>query len=171
MPDNRSVRRAIKGCCQRVVEAQPEAACSGLARCDRRPGASQCPGRKSGKRVHAIGRTRDGQTKTLAAAKKSGKPIAFRLSTGDTADLRNDETVIETLPDGALVIADHAFEADRCRVAIIALGAVPKIPPKTQLRCKSCLSPALSFTRNAIEGLLCRLQDVPRVATRSSCSP
>jgi hypothetical protein len=69
---------------------------------------------KGGARAIAIGRTRGGRTSKIhAAANQAGKPIAFHLSGGNTADLRGGETPIEAVPEGALVIADRAFDADR----------------------------------------------------------
>ena len=60
------------------------------------------------------GPPRGGRTSKIhAAANQAGKPIAFHLSGGNTADLRGGETLIEAVPEGALVIADRAFDADR----------------------------------------------------------
>ena len=53
------------------------------------------------------GPPRGGRTSQIhAAANQAGKPIAFHLSGGNTADLRGGETPIEAVPEGALVIAD-----------------------------------------------------------------
>jgi transposase len=46
------------------------------------------------------------------------------------------------------------------------MPAVPPIPPKANRRRKSCFSPTLYRSRNAIERILCRLKDFRRVATR-----
>ena len=43
---------------------------------------------------------------------------------------------------------------------------MPNIPPKANRRWKSCFSPALYRSRNAIERMFCRLKDFRRVATR-----
>jgi transposase len=99
-------------------------------------------------------------TKIHAAANQGGKPIAFHLSGGNTAYLRSGEVLIEAVAEGALVIADRAFDADRFR------RAVPTIPPKANRRWKSCFSPALYRGRNAIERMFCRLKDFRQVATR-----
>jgi transposase len=147
----------------------------GLAGCDLRQGASQRRGwgdRRSAKgqreeRAQAIGRSRGGwTTKIHAAANQRGKPIAFDLSGGNTADLRGGEALIEAIPEGTVAIADRAFDADRFRRAIEARGAVPNIPPKANRRRKSCFSPTLYRGRNAIERMFCRLKDFRRVATR-----
>jgi transposase len=82
------------------------------------------------------------------------------------ADLRGGEALIEVVPEGALVIADRAFDADLFRRAIEARAAVPNIPPKANRRQKSCFSPALYRSRNAIERMVCRLKEFRRVATR-----
>jgi len=105
-------------------------------------------------------------TKIHAAAHPSGKPIGFHLSGGNTADLHGGEALIEAVPEGTLVIADRAFDADRFRRALKARGAVPNISPKANRRWKSGFSPTLYRGRNAIERIICRLKDVRRVATR-----
>jgi hypothetical protein len=49
----------------------------------------------------------------------------------------------EAVAEGAVVIADRAFDADRFRRAIEARDAVPTIPPEANRRWKRCFSPAL----------------------------
>jgi len=139
----------------------------GVAGCHLCQGTPQCFRCQRGEHAQAIGRSRGGRTtKIHAAANQVGKPIAFLLSGGNTADLRGGEALIEAIPEGALVIADRAFDADRFRRAIEARGAVPNIPPKANRRWKACFSPVLYRGRNAIERMFCRLKDFRRVATR-----
>jgi transposase len=124
------------------------------------------PRAEKGERVHAIGRSRGGRTtKIRAAANQGGTPIAFHLSGGNTADLRGGEVLIEAVAEGAVVIPDRAFDADRFRRAIEARDAVPTIPPKANRRWKRCFSPPLYRGRNAIARMFCRLKDFRRVAT------
>jgi transposase len=139
----------------------------GAAGCDLREGAPQRLERETKECAQAIGRSRGGRTtKIHAAANQGGKPIAFHLSGGSTADFHGSETLIEAVPEGALVIADRAFDADRFRSAIEARGAVPNIPPKANRRWKGCVSPTRYRGRNAIERMFCRLKVFRRVATR-----
>ncbi len=95
-----------------------------------------------------------------------GEPIVLHLSGGNTADLRGGTTPIGTIPEGASVIADRAFDADRFRRAIEARGAVPTIPPGANRRWRSCFGPAPCRSRNAIGRMACRPRDFRRVATR-----
>ncbi|MCC7425669.1 MAG: IS5 family transposase [Alphaproteobacteria bacterium] len=167
---NRYVRWAIKGVWRRLFEALATAGgppAEVLLDATYAKAHRSASGGKGGKHAQAIGRSRGGRTtKIHAAANQGGKPIAFHLSGGNTADLRGGEALIDAVPEGALVIADRAFDADRFRRSIEARGAVPNIPPKTNRRWKSCFSPALYRNRNAIERMFCRLKDFRRVATR-----
>ena len=45
-------------------------------------------------------------------------------------------------------------------------GAMPNIPPKATRIWKSCFSPVLYKSRNAIERMFSRLKDFRRIATR-----
>jgi len=174
---------AIKGVWRRLFEALAAAggpAEGSVAGCDLCEGAPQRLGRKRGGSAQAIGRLggthrgrlrwgplRGGRTtKIHAAAHPSGTAIEFHLSGGNTADLRGGEALIEAVPEGTLVIADRTFDANRFRRALKARAAVPNIPPKANRRQKSCFSPALYRSRNAVERMFCRLKDFRRIATR-----
>jgi hypothetical protein len=62
---------------------------------------TEAPRAERGEHAQAIGRTRGGRTSKIhAAANQAGKPIAFHLSGGNTADLRGGETPIEAVPRG-----------------------------------------------------------------------
>jgi hypothetical protein len=70
----------------------------------------------SGGRATHRGKPRWGdgrRTKIHAALNKAGKPIAFVSLGAETADLRSGEALIEAVAQGALGIADRAFDADR----------------------------------------------------------
>lgn len=45
-------------------------------------------------------------------------------------------------------------------------GSVPNIPPKSNRKWKSCFSPFLNRSRNAIERMFGRIKDFRRIATR-----
>jgi transposase len=126
---NRFLRWAIKGVWRRLFEALAAAggppaevlrdatdakahrsASGGKGGSTRRPSG----GRGTHRGKPRWGPPRGGRTSKIhAAANQAGKPIAFHLSGGNTADLRGGETPIELFPEGALVIADRAFDADR----------------------------------------------------------
>ena len=167
---NRFVRWAAKGVWQRVFRALAASggpASRAPARQQPRQGPSQRRGWKRGERAQAIGRSRGGRTtKIHAAANQAGKPIAVHLSGGNAADLRGGEALIEAVFEGALVIADRAFAADRPPTRSRSPRRGAAHPAKANRRQKSCFSPALSRSRNAIERMACRLKDLRRIATR-----
>ena len=74
--------------------------------------------------------------------------------------------MLADLPQGVIVLADKAYDADAIRRLIHERGAVPNIPFKTNRRWKGCFSPFLYKGRNAIERMFCRLKDFRRIATR-----
>ena len=126
---NRFVRWRAKGVWQRVFRALARAGgppaelfarqqpCEGPSqRRGWKRGSARKPsgGRGTHRGKPRWGPPRGGRTSKIhAAANQAGKPIAFHLSGGNTADLRGGETPIEAVPEGALVIADRAFDADR----------------------------------------------------------
>jgi transposase len=132
---NRYVRWAIKGVWQRISETL--AAAGGppakvmLDATYAKAHRSASSGKGGSGRKRSGGRVVAGPPKIHTAANQGGKPIALHLSGGNTAGLRGDELLIEAVPEGALVIADRAFDADRFRRAIEARSAVPNIPPSS----------------------------------------
>ena len=70
------------------------------------------------------------------------------------------------LPNGALLIADRGYDANRLRDVIAERGAAPNIPPKANRRFKPPFSRVLYRGRNAIERMFGRMKDFRRIATR-----
>ena len=63
--------------------------------------------RKGGANKQAIGRSRGGRTaKIHAVANTSGRRIAFDLTPGQMGDVRSAESLIDSLPKAAQVLAD-----------------------------------------------------------------
>ena len=92
--------------------------------------------------------------------------MAFRLTGGNAADAPQAAQLLADLPEGVIVLADKAYDADAIRRLIEERGAVPNIPFKANRRWKGCFSPFLYKGRNAIERMFCRLKDFRRIATR-----
>ena len=82
------------------------------------------------------------------------------------ADCSAAEALLDHLPLVDLLHADKGYDSDAVRRRIEATGAAPNIPPKTNRRWKSCFSPMLYRSRNAIERMFGRLKDFRRIATR-----
>jgi transposase len=79
------------------------------------------------------------------------RPVAFLLDQLTTADL---------------VQGDKGYDTNAVRRKIEAKGTAPNIPPKVNRRWKSCFSPYLYRSRNAIERMFGRPKDFRRIATR-----
>lgn len=73
---------------------------------------------------------------------------------------------MKRVPAGLLVIADHCYDTNAVRAAIIACGAAPVTPPKVIRRVKPPFSRVLYRARNAIERMFGRLKDLLRAAIR-----
>jgi len=153
-----SVRRL--GCGRRPT-------CRGPARQHARQGASLGRRRKRGASLQAIGVSRGGRnTKVHAVCDGHGRPLTFLLTGGNAADAPQALALLQAVPEGAIVMADKAYDADAIRRFIESRSAVPNIPFKTNRRWKGCFSPFLYRGRNAIERMFCRLKDFRRIATR-----
>lgn len=105
-------------------------------------------------------------TKLHALCDGYGRPLTFRLTGGNAADAPQAIALLEDVPEGAIVLADKAYDADAIRRFIESRSAVPNIPFKANRRWKGCFSPFLYRYRNAIERMFCRLKDFRRIATR-----
>lgn len=105
-------------------------------------------------------------SKLHALCDRSGRPLAFRLTGGNAADAPQAIALLAAVPEGAIVLADKAYDADAIRRFIERRSAVPNIPFKANRRWKGCFSPFLYRGRNAIERMFCRLKDFRRIATR-----
>jgi len=85
------------------------------------------------------------------------------------------EALPEHLPATAKVLhGDKGYDTNSIRHRVEANGTVPNILPKANRTWKSCFSPTLYRTRNAIERMFCRLKDFRRpwlavASTSSSC--
>lgn len=123
--------------------------------------------RKRGEQAQAIGRSRGGRTtKIHALSDGEGRPFAFLLTGGQTADCRAAEALLNLIPPNVIVHADRGYDSNAIRRRIEATGGMPNIPPKANRLWKNCFSPFLYRRRNAIERMFGRLKDFRRIATR-----
>jgi len=94
------------------------------------------------------------------------RPVAFLLTGGQVADCTAADKLLDRLTTADLVHGDKGYDSNAVRRKIEAKGAAPNIPPKVNRRWKSCFSPYLYRSRNAIERMFNRLKDFRRIATR-----
>ena len=122
---------------------------------------------EKGAQAQAIGVSRGGRTtKVHALSDGQGWPLAFLLSAGQAADCRAGLPLLQSLPEGTLVIADRAYDTDVVHRLIEDQGAVPNIPSRVTRRWKSYFSKVHYRNRNAIERMFGRLRDFRHIATR-----
>ena len=115
----------------------------------------------------AIGVSRGGRnTKLHAVCDGHGRPLTFLLTGGNAADAPQVLALLRAVPEGAIVMADKAYDADAIRRFVESRSAVPNIPFKANHRWNGCFTPYLYRGRNAIERMFYRLKDFRRVATR-----
>jgi transposase len=124
-------------------------------------------GRKRGIHQRALGRSRGGFTSKIhCLADARGRPIAFHLTSGEAADCKAYETLIdlsERTP--AALLADKAYDTDDIRNDLRKRQIKAVIPPKSN-RKVLCYNKVLYRERNWIERVLGHLKINRAVATR-----
>ena len=114
-----------------------------------------------------MGRSRGGlTTKIHALADRHGRPVRLALTPGQTHDGQAAAELLAELPEGAVVLADKAYDADAIRALIEAQGAAPNIPARSTRKERFCFSRRLYKARNRIERLFNKLKQFRRIATR-----
>lgn len=114
-----------------------------------------------------MGRSRGGlTTKVHALTDARGLPLELVLTPGQAGDCPVAERLLGRLHEGAIILADKAYDADWLRRQIEAAGAAPNIPAKTNRNWKPCFSASLYRARNRIERFFNKLKHFRRLATR-----
>lgn len=100
-------------------------------------------------------------TMVLAGHWHSGRQAVTRLTH------RKGQRFLADSPDGVIIIADKASDADAIRRLIEVSDLLPNILFKANRRWKGRFSPFLKRRRNAIERMFCGLKDFRCIVTRS----
>ncbi len=96
----------------------------------------------------------------------SGLPVQIELSRGEAHDTPMAELLLDSLPDGADVIADRGYDADWIRELIEDRHCTPVIPPKSN-RCEVIgFSKRKYRKRNLVERCINKLKQFRHIATR-----
>jgi transposase len=86
---------------------------------------------------------------------------------GQVADCEAAKALLDHLPPAARVLhGDKGYDTNPIAQRIEANGTLPNIRLKANRVWKSCFSPVLYRTRNAIERMFCCLKGSRRIATR-----
>jgi transposase len=88
------------------------------------------------------------------------------ISPGEAHDASCADALLNGLENGAVVIADKAYDADNIRAHIRHQGAVPNIPNRSNRKTKYRWTKALYRERNRVERFFNRLKQFRRIATR-----
>ena len=103
-----------------------------------------------------MGRSRGGlTTKIHALADRHGRPVRLALTPGQTHDGQAAAELLAELPEGAVVLADKAYDADAIRALIEAQGAAPNIPARSTR--KRAFASAARSTRHATGSSACSI--------------
>jgi transposase len=88
------------------------------------------------------------------------------LSPGQAHDLTAIPDLIDAVPEGSLMLADKAYDADGFVAVLQARDICPNIPNRSSRKAKRGFFPSLYKMRNAIERYFSKLKHFRRVATR-----
>lgn len=114
-----------------------------------------------------MGRSRGGwTTKIHAIVDAKGLPIRLALSPGQAHDASLIDDLLEGLPQGAMLLGDKAYDADKIRAMQVERGGWANIPPKITRASPIVFSRHLYQQRNLIERFFNKIKHFRRIATR-----
>jgi transposase len=114
-----------------------------------------------------MGRSRGGlTTKIHAVVDSDGLPIRLILTAGQAHDSTVTDDLLQGLPNGAMLLADKAYDTDHIRARQIEAGGWANIPPKSNRKDNLVFSPYLYRQRNLVERFFNKLKHFRRIATR-----
>lgn len=88
------------------------------------------------------------------------------ISPGNDHDITHAEPLLDGLDEGAVVIADKGYDADRVRARIKAQGARANIPNRCNRKRRYRWTKAIYRERNHVERFFNKLKQYRRIATR-----
>jgi transposase len=105
-------------------------------------------------------------SKLHAVCDADGKPLILLLTEGQVSDYRGAATILPTLPDANMLIADKGYDSDWFREGLAGMGIEPCIPGRSGRRQPVEYDEQAYKQRNRIERMFGRLKDWRRIATR-----
>ena len=137
---------------------------------DRQHGGAGAPRRerrKRGEQGQAIGRSRGGRTtKIHALIDQAGRPLAFRLTGGNIADITVAAPLLREVAPSVWLIGDKGYDADHLRALLESRGTIAVIPNKSNRKRLFPFDAERYKWRNVIERTNCRIKDFRAIATR-----
>jgi transposase len=92
--------------------------------------------------------------------------LILLLTEGQVSDYRGAATMLPSLPDADMLIADKGYDSDWFREALASLGIEPCIPGRSGRNEPVKYDEQAYKRRNRIERMFGRLKDWRRIATR-----
>ena len=114
-----------------------------------------------------MGRSRGGlTTKIHAVVDAEGRPIRLKLTKGQAHGGRSAEDLLDTLGEGAIFLADRAYDADWLRGDVAKRGAWANIRPLGHRKEPKLFSAWVYRQRNLVERFFNKIKHFRAVATR-----
>ena len=95
-----------------------------------------------------------------------GRPLAFRLTGGNIADVTVAAPLLQEVMPSAWLIGDKGYDADHLRTLLGSRGTIPVIPNKSNRKRLFPFDAERYKWRNLIERTNCRIKDFRAIATR-----
>jgi transposase len=105
-------------------------------------------------------------TKIHVLIEEAGRPLAFRLTGGNIADITVAAPLLEGVAASAWLIGDKGYDADHLRALLDRRGTIAVIPNKSNRKRIFPFDAERYKWRNLIERTNCRLKDFRAIATR-----
>ena len=126
----------------------------------------RCVKKNGGQAAQALGRSRGGfTTKVHVSVDALGNPLRFRLTAGQRHDITQAEALLTSAPF-AFVIADKAYDAEPFLQTIVARGAVPVIPPRSNRQTPRDYDKHLYRERHLAECFMSKIKYYRRIFSR-----
>jgi transposase len=122
--------------------------------------------KNGGQAAQALGRSRGGfSTKVHVSVDALGNPLRYRLTAGQRHDITQAEALIADF-ESEYVIADRSYDSDDFVQFVIANGAVPVIPPRSNRRVLRDYDEYLYQERHLVECFINKIKHYRRVFSR-----
>ena len=119
-----------------------------------------------------MGRSRGGlTTKIHALVDAEGQPVRLSLTPGQAGDAPAGLDLVGDLADGAILIADRAYDTNAIRDHAASCGAWANVPPRVIRKDTFPFSPFVYRYRNLVERFFNRIKHFRGLATRYDRRP
>lgn len=119
-----------------------------------------------------MGRSRGGlTTKIHALVDAEGRPIRLALTAGQAGDAPQALPLMADLKDGAILLADRAYDTNAIRAFASSRGAWANIPALSTRKDTFSFSSWVYRQRNLVERFFNRIKQVRGLATRYDRNP